>query len=136
MGSSLGSYASVPAAADTASEGSCVSHDALDDVDADARTDVVRRSGSFLGMWVVMMVAMMLPSFVLMLWRYRQTVFRTKETRLGPLTALVSLGYFFVWTLIGLTLFPLGVALAAFEIELPALARAVPVTVAVVVHPI
>jgi len=79
-----------------------------------------------------MMIAMKLPSFVPMLWRYRQAVFRTKETRLSPLTALVSLGYFFVWTLIGLALFPLGVALAAFEMELPALARAVPVTVAVV----
>jgi predicted metal-binding membrane protein len=29
---------------------------------------------SFLGMWVVMMVAMMLPSLVPMLWRYRQTL--------------------------------------------------------------
>ena len=90
-------------------------------------------AASFVGMWVVMMVAMMLPSFVPILWRYRQAVFRTKETRLGPLTALVGLGYFFVWTLVGLALFPLGVALAAFEMELPALARAVPVTVAVVV---
>jgi predicted metal-binding membrane protein len=86
-------------------------------------------AASFVGMWVVMM----LPSFVPMLWRYRQAIFRTKETRLGPLTALVSLDYFFVWTSIGLALFPLGVALAAFEMELPTLARAVPVTVAVVV---
>jgi predicted metal-binding membrane protein len=90
-------------------------------------------AASFVGMWVVMMVAMMLPSLVPMLWRYRQAVFRVKETRLGPLTALVSLGYFFVWTLIGLALFPLGVALAACEMELPALARAVPVAVAVVI---
>ena len=29
---------------------------------------------SFLGMWVVMMVAMMLPSLAPMLWRYRQAV--------------------------------------------------------------
>ena len=29
-------------------------------------------AASFLGMWVVMMVAMMLPSLVPMLWRYRQ----------------------------------------------------------------
>jgi predicted metal-binding membrane protein len=28
-------------------------------------------TASFLGMWVVMMVAMMLPSLVPMLWRYR-----------------------------------------------------------------
>ena len=34
-------------------------------------------AASFLGMWVVMMVAMMLPSLVPMLWRYRQAVGRT-----------------------------------------------------------
>src|SRR5437899_4465051 len=66
---------------------------------------------SFLGMWVVMMVAMMLPSLVPMLWRYRQAVGRTGETRLGRLTALVGVGYFFVWTVFGMAAFPLGVAL-------------------------
>jgi len=40
-------------------------------------------AASFLGMWVVMMVAMMLPSLVPMLWRYRQAVGETGETRLG-----------------------------------------------------
>src|SRR5829696_7694655 len=55
-------------------------------------------AASFLGMWVLMMVAMMLPSLVPMLWRYRQAVGRTGETLLGRLTALVGVGYFFVWT--------------------------------------
>src|SRR3984893_5567364 len=54
-------------------------------------------AASFLGMWVVMMVAMMLPSLMPWLWRYRQAVGRT-EARLGWLTALVGVGYFFVWT--------------------------------------
>src|SRR5439155_21662824 len=40
-------------------------------------------AASFLGMWVVMMVAMMLPSLVPMLRRYRESVVRTGETRLG-----------------------------------------------------
>jgi len=43
-------------------------------------------AASFLGMWVVMMVAMMLPSLVPMLWRYRQAVGRTGDPRLGRLT--------------------------------------------------
>jgi predicted metal-binding membrane protein len=90
-------------------------------------------AASFLGMWVVMMVAMMLPSLVPMLWRYRQAVDRTDETRLGPLTALVGVGYFFVWAVLGAAAFPLGVALAAVEMQQPALARAVPIAVAVVV---
>jgi predicted metal-binding membrane protein len=90
-------------------------------------------AASFLGMWIVMMVAMMLPSLVPMLWRYRQAVGGTGETRLGWLTALVGSGYFFVWTAFGMVAFPLGVALAALEMELPALARAVPLAVGVVV---
>jgi predicted metal-binding membrane protein len=90
-------------------------------------------AASFLGMWVVMMVAMMLPSLVPMLWRYRQAVGGTGDTRLGWLTALVSAGYFFVWTVFGMAAFPLGVALAAVEMQQPALARAVPIAVGVVV---
>ena len=90
-------------------------------------------AASFLGMWVVMMVAMMLPSLVPMLWRYRQAVGRTGETRLGRLTALVGVGYFFVWTVFGMAAFPLGVALAASEMQQPALARAVPIAAGVVV---
>ncbi len=88
---------------------------------------------SFLGMWVVMMVAMMLPSLVPMLSRYRQAVGRTGATSLGPLTALVGVGYFFVWTVFGMAAFPLGVALAAVEMRQPALARAVPIAVGAVV---
>jgi predicted metal-binding membrane protein len=87
----------------------------------------------FLGMWVMMMIAMMLPSLVPMLWRYRQAVGRTGETRLGRLTALVSVGYFFVWTAVGMAAFPLGVALATIEMQQPALARAVPIAIGVVV---
>jgi predicted metal-binding membrane protein len=35
----------------------------------------------------------------------------------------VGVGYFFVWTMFGMAAFPLGVALAAVEMQLPALAR-------------
>jgi predicted metal-binding membrane protein len=90
-------------------------------------------AASFIGMWVVMMAAMMLPSLVPMLWRYRQAVGRTCETRLGRLTAVVTLGYFFVWTLFGLAVFPVGVAAAAIEMEQPLLARAVPIAAGLVV---
>jgi predicted metal-binding membrane protein len=75
-------------------------------------------AASFLAMWVVMMVAMMLPALVPVLRRYRET---------GGLTALVGCGYFFVWTVLGLAAFPVGIALASIEMQRPALARAVPV---------
>jgi predicted metal-binding membrane protein/AraC-like DNA-binding protein len=88
---------------------------------------------SFLGMWVVMMGAMMLPSLVPMLWRYREAVASAGETRLGRLTALVGVGYFLVWTVFGLAAFLLGVALAAAEMQQPALARAVPIAAGMVI---
>jgi predicted metal-binding membrane protein len=90
-------------------------------------------AAAFLGMWVVMMVAMMLPSLVPMLQRYRQAAARAGETRLGRLTALAGLGYFFVWTVLGMAAYPLGVALAAVEMRQPALARAVPIAAGVIV---
>ena len=90
-------------------------------------------AASFLGMWIVMMVAMMLPSLAVMLWRYREAVGRIRETRLGGLTALAGAGYFFVWAAFGMAAFPLGMALAEIEMQQPALARAVPVAIGVVV---
>ena len=85
---------------------------------------------SFVGLWVVMTAAMMLPSLLPTLWRYRQAVGRRGETRLGRLTALVCLAgvaYFVVWTLLGMIVFPLGIALAAIVMREPALARVVPI---------
>ena len=52
-----------------------------------------------LGMWLVSMVLMMLPSAVPALWRYRQPLGNT--TRVG-------LGYVFVWTIAGLVTYPLS----------------------------
>src|SRR5688572_19496416 len=82
-------------------------------------------AASFLGMWVVMMVAMMLPSLVPMLWRYRQAV-GGREPRLNGLTALAGAGYFSVWAGLGMAVFPLGLWLAGMEMRHPALAHAVP----------
>ncbi len=90
-------------------------------------------AASFLGMWVVMMAAMMLPSLVPMLWRYRQAVGGTDAARLGRLTALAGLGYFLVWTMVGMAAFLLGVALAAVQMQHPAVARAAPIAVGVAV---
>jgi len=88
---------------------------------------------SFLGMWTVMMAAMMLPSLVPMLMRYRRALDMRTDSRVNALTALVSFGYFSVWTLLGAVVFPLGVAIAAVETRLPALTHVAPIAVGVVV---
>jgi predicted metal-binding membrane protein len=90
-------------------------------------------AAAFVGMWTVMMVAMMLPSLAPLLWRCRQDFARARERCLGRLTMLVALAFFFVWTVFGMAVFPLGVALTALEMQLPVLARAVPIAVGVVV---
>jgi predicted metal-binding membrane protein len=90
-------------------------------------------AASLLGMWIVMMVAMMLPALIPMVWRYRQAVISADEARLGLLTALVGMGYFWVWTLVGMVLIPLGLALAEAEMQHPALSRRVPIAAAVIV---
>jgi predicted metal-binding membrane protein len=68
-----------------------------------------------------------------MLWRYRRAVGLVSEVRLAWLTALVGIGYFFVWTLLGMFAFPLGMALATIEMQSPALSRAVPIAVSLVI---
>lgn len=90
-------------------------------------------TSSFLGMWGVMMMAMMLPSLVPMLARYRRAVCCVGQGRLGRLTTLAGLGYFSVWMVFGAIAFPLGVALATMTMQVPALARAVPTATAMVV---
>jgi predicted metal-binding membrane protein len=84
---------------------------------------------SFVGMWVVMMVAMMLPSLTPLLWRYREAMAKAGGAHVGWLTALVGVGYFVVWAVFGVIVFPLGVALAATVMREPAVARAVPIVV-------
>lgn len=90
-------------------------------------------AASFLGMWTVMMIAMMLPALVPMLSRYRRAVNSTGGMRLGRLTALAAAGYFSVWAAFGVAVFPLGVALAAAAMQQPALARLVPIAAGAVI---
>ncbi len=90
-------------------------------------------AATFLGMWIVMMVAMMLPSLVPMLARYREALANTGAPRFGSLTVIVGVGYFLVWALIGLATFPLGVVLARIQMLWPAVARAAPIAVGAVV---
>jgi predicted metal-binding membrane protein len=74
-------------------------------------------ASSFVVMWDVMMVAMMLPALLPSLWRKQQV----GESNFAG--ALLGAGYFLVWTLAGLAVFPLGAALAAMAPQLPVLAR-------------
>ncbi|MFX1676750.1 DUF2182 domain-containing protein [Paraburkholderia sp. A2WS-5] len=83
-------------------------------------------AASFASMWAVMMPAMMLPVLVPMVLRERGTWSRLPPTQSGLLMILIGAGYFMFWMLAGCAVFPLGSALAAGAIRVPALARAAP----------
>lgn len=79
----------------------------------------------FEGMWMVMMVAMMMPVLVPALMRYRQVAVGAGAGR-GRSTALVAAGYFAVWTGVGVPVYGLGVPLAEFAPKVPAFSRLAP----------
>jgi len=83
-------------------------------------------ASTFLAMWTLMMLAMMLPSLVPMLLRYRRGLRAANENRLGARTAICGGAYFLVWTALGAAAFALGETLAAIEMQWPGFARAVP----------
>jgi predicted metal-binding membrane protein len=93
----------------------------------------ISAGASFLGMWVVMMVAMMLPSFAPVLLRYRRDVGAADTQEATRLILLAGAGYFFVWTLFGVMAFPTGVALASVAMQQPALARVAPLATGAIV---
>lgn len=88
-------------------------------------------AATFLGMWTVMMVAMMLPALAPMLLRYRRAVAPT--TRRDGLTVLVAVAYFAVWTAVGVVAFPAGVGLATLTMRMPEVSHAVPLAAGLVV---
>jgi predicted metal-binding membrane protein len=78
-------------------------------------------TASFLGMWSVMMLAMMMPAFLPMLARYRGAV-----SERGSLSLVVAAGYLGVWIAFGAMLLPLGTAFAEVAMRVPAFSEAVP----------
>jgi len=94
----------------------------------------VRVAASFAGMWIVMMAAMMLPSLVQMLARYRDAVgSQVRARQLALLTLRVAAGYWAVWLACGVAVFALGAALATLELRSQTLARTVPFAAGLVV---
>lgn len=80
-------------------------------------------AASFVGMWVVMTPAMMLPSLAPALWRYREAAERSGAARPGRLTAVAGIGYLAVWTLAGVCVLPLTRVLIESVRAWPELAR-------------
>jgi predicted metal-binding membrane protein len=85
--------------------------------------------GTFLAMWTVMMVAMMLPVFAPALRRFRR---ETRCSRAMPAIGF-AMGYFGVWASAGFLLFPVGVGFNALAMRSVMLAEVTPLLGALVV---
>lgn len=90
-------------------------------------------AASFLGMWMAMTVAMMLPTVTPTLWRYRQALGGGGAARPGLAAALAGAGYFSIWLGVGAAVFALGATLAAAEMRQPLLSGAAPFAAGAVV---
>jgi predicted metal-binding membrane protein len=87
-------------------------------------------AGSFLAMWIVMMVAMMAPCLAPMLVRHRRGLAANGFDRWHGSILLVSAGYFAVWTLVGAAVFPIGATSASVALRSPSVSRSVPLLAA------
>ena len=81
-------------------------------------------AGMFLVAWLAMMVAMMLPSALPMLLNLRRP--SNQHENFAALATAAASGYFFVWTLIGVVVYALGVAYALATMRLDWLSRMTP----------
>lgn len=90
-------------------------------------------AASFLGMWTLMMAAMMLPSLIPMLSRYRQSVGSAGAFASVLLTGGAAAGYLLIWALLGAAVYPLGVAMTVATMRHLAVARATPIATGLVV---
>jgi predicted metal-binding membrane protein len=84
-------------------------------------------AAGYLGMWLAMMVPMMTPSLVPMLSRYRRSVRGADGNHRHGLTALVGVGYFVVWAVLGAAAYVASAALMAVEMRWETVARWLPV---------
>jgi predicted metal-binding membrane protein len=90
-------------------------------------------AAAFLAMWAVMMTAMMVPVLAPMLRPFRDAVADGGPERLGRLTVLAGAGYFAVWLLLGVVIFPIGASLAGLALAHPAVAHAIPTAAGIIV---
>ena len=84
-------------------------------------------AAGYLGMWMAMMVPMMLPSLVPMLWRHRRSVRGADGIHLHGLTALVGVGYFVIWAVVGAATYAAGAGVMAVELRWGEVAQWLPV---------
>lgn len=90
-------------------------------------------TASFLGVWTTMMTAMMLPSLIPMLSRYRHSVSGAGACSSALLTVPAGAGYLLIWALLGAAVYPLSVTMTVATARYPVLAQTAPISIGLVV---
>lgn len=75
-------------------------------------------AAAFLGMWMTMMVPMMIPPFAVTLWRNARAAVPGIKP-LSPSSAWTGLGYFGVWSAIGVAILPVVAMVPAMSVGAP-----------------
>jgi predicted metal-binding membrane protein len=83
-------------------------------------------AAGYVGMWLAMMLPMMLPSVLPMLGRYCRSLGGLVRSHTYGLTALVGVGYFVVWALIGAVAYIASAVVMAIEMRSGSVARWLP----------
>lgn len=83
----------------------------------------IRGYPAFVGGWMVMMAAMMLPSLLPKLWQYARAVKGLGARRVIGLLAAIWVGYLGVWAGIAVVIYPMQVAISALGVGLTAAER-------------
>ena len=81
---------------------------------------------AFIGVWAIMMVAMMLPSTLPMLLLYRRVIVFRGERAPGAKMFLAGAGYFAVWTLFGAAAYFAGTAVTRAAMLSPRVSHLIP----------
>ena len=89
-------------------------------------------AAGYLMMWMAMMVPMMLPSLIPMLSRYRRSMRSPDGVDRDGLTALVGMGYFVVWGVLGAAAYLLGLGVMVVETRWETVSQWLPVSAGVV----
>ena len=88
-------------------------------------------AAGYLEMWMGTMVPMMAPSLIPMLSRYRRSVRGADGIHLHGLMALVGVGYFVIWAVLGAAAYAAGAGVLAVEMRWGSIARWLPVAAGV-----
>jgi len=84
-------------------------------------------AGMFVLMWIVMMIMMMLPSALPRFARLYHSLPGYEAPARIATTMMAAVGYFAVWTIFGLCVYPIGILIASATMTWPAVSRIIPV---------